>query len=595
MNIALAMLLSIIGLLIGFFSWGRYVARKAGVDPNIPTPAVRINDGVDYVPTKPIVLLGHHYASIAAAGPIVGPILALIYGFVPAWLWLLLGVIFIGAVHDFSALFVSVRENGRSIAHIARKTLGNTGFAFFLSFAILLIMLVNAAFLQLTAIALTSYYPISKLGLPPDQTLLKTAIINGEIQGKIGGIASTSVIIITLLAPIVGYLLYKKHIKTYFASAIALSIALSSVIIGFKYPVILEPKLWMVIILIYSFISSWIPVWMVLQPRDFTNVHFLYIGLAGLVLGIIGSGLVGVKIQAPAFNINSESLEALGFVWPFLFVTIACGAVSGAHSLIATGTTSKQLSNEKYAHLIGYGAMLLESLLGISVLLVILGAFDFEHYKELVWPMENGYVKQGNAPLAFAVSVGKTLNNSLGIPIAYGTIFGILMLEGFLITTIDTLFRLMRYFFEELWTVLFVRKPKILESRIFNSILGILLTALLAFSNGYQKIWPIFGSANQLLAALTLIAVTAWFTQKSIKAYFAAIPAGFMILTTITSLSILLKRYIESRNLTLTITDILLLILAIGVVILTFKYFFKLRAELASVKEKEKSPIEAKS
>ena len=258
MNLAFAMFLSILGLLLGFFTWGKYVARKAGVNPEIPTPAVRINDGVDYVPTKPIVLLGHHYASIAAAGPIVGPTLALIYGFVPVWLWLLLGVIFIGAVHDFSALFVSVRENGRSIAHIARKTLGNVGFAFFLSFAILLIMLVNAAFLQLTAIALTSYYPISKLGLPPDQTLLKTTVINGEVHGKIGGIASTSVIIITLLAPFVGYLLYRKRVKTYIASVLALGIALFSVVIGFKYPITLDPQLWMVIILFYSFFASWI-------------------------------------------------------------------------------------------------------------------------------------------------------------------------------------------------------------------------------------------------------------------------------------------------------------------------------------------------
>jgi carbon starvation protein len=589
MNIAVAMILSIAGLTIGFFTWGKYVARKSGVNPNLPTPAVRINDGVDYVPTKPIVLLGHHYASIAAAGPIIGPILALIYGFVPAWLWLMLGVIFIGAVHDFSALFVSVRENGRSIAHIAKKTLGNTGFALFLSFAILLIMLVNAAFLQLTAIALTSTYPISKLGLPPDQTLLKTTIVKGEIYGKIGGIASTSVIIITIFAPLVGYLLYKKHIKTYIASLIALSIVLISVMIGLEFPVSLNPQIWMVIILVYSFIASWIPVWIVLQPRDFTNVHFLYIGLAMMVLGLIGSGFAGIKIQAPAFNINSLSMEALGPIWPFLFVTIACGAVSGAHSLIATGTTSKQLSNEKYAHLIGYGAMLLESLLGISVLLVMLSAVDFEHYKELVWPVENGHLKQGNAPLAFAVSVGKTLNNGLGIPIYFGTIFGILMLEGFLITTIDTLFRLMRYFFEELWNVLFVKKPAFLESRMFNALLGIILTAILSFTNGYQKIWPIFGSANQLLAALTLVAVTAWFAQKSIKAYFAAIPAGFMIITTMASLSILLKRYIESRNLTLTITDILLLSLASGVIVLTFKYFFKLRAELS--KQKIVEPI----
>ncbi len=580
MNLAVAMLISVLGLFIGFLTWGKYVARKAGVNPNIPTPAVRINDGVDYVPTKPIVLLGHHYASIAAAGPIIGPTLALIYGFVPVWLWLLLGVIFIGAVHDFSALFVSVRENGRSIAHIARKTLGNTGFAFFLSFSVLLIMLVNAAFLQLTAVALTSFYPISDLGLPPDQTLLKTAVINGKVYGKIGGIASTSVIIITMFAPLVGYLLYKKRVRTYIASVLALAIALFSVVLGFKYPVTLDPKSWMVIILFYSFVASWIPVWIILQPRDFTNVHFLYIGLISLLLGIVGSGLSGVKIQFPTFNINSESAEAIGWVWPFLFVTIACGAISGAHALIATGTTSKQLANEKHAHLIGYGAMLLESLLGLTVAFAILGALDFGHYKELVWPMQNGHLKQGNAPLAFAVSVGKTLNAGLGIPVAYGTVFGILMLEGFLITTIDTLFRLMRYFFEELWNVLFEKKPAILSSRVFNSLIGIILTALLSFTNSYQKIWPIFGSANQLLAALTLVAVTAWFAQKAIKAYFAIIPAGFMILTTMTSLLILLRRYIEAKNLTLTITDMLLLTLAIGVVFLTFKHFFKLREEL---------------
>jgi carbon starvation protein len=345
----------------------------------------------------------------------------------------------------------------------------------------------------------------------------------------------------------------------------------------------------MLIILIYSFISAWIPVWIILQPRDFTNVHFLYIGLAGMVLGIIGSGFAGITIRAPAFNFSAETIQALGLMWPFLFVTIACGAVSGAHSLIASGTTSKQLSNEKYAPLIGYGGMLMESLLGITVVLVLMGALDFTHYKELVWPMENGNIKQGNAPLAFAVGVGKTLNNGLGIPIVFGTIFGILMLEGFLITTVDTLFRLMRYFFEELWAVIFTREqtPAILKSRMFNSILGILLTSLLAFTNAYQIIWPIFGSANQLLAALTLVAVTAWFAQKAIKAYFAAIPAIFMVITTITSLIILLKRYIDMRNWTLTITDLILLSLAFGVVILTFRYFYNLRSEMEKMRVSE--------
>ena len=587
MNLAVIMLVSLAAFVVGYFTWGRYVARKAGVNPDVPTPAVRINDGVDYVPAKPHVLLGHHYASIAAAGPIVGPTLALIYGFVPTWLWIVLGVIFIGGVHDFMSLFVSVRERGRSIAHIAKKTLGNAGFGMFLAFAIMLILLVNAAFLQLTAVALTSYYPIEKLGLTPDQTVLKTKVINGVIYGKIGGIASTSVIIITLLAPLLGYLLYKKQIKVYIASLIALAIVVVSVLIGLEYPVTLDPKVWIAVILVYSFIASWIPVWIILQPRDFTNVHFLYIGLAGMILGIIGSGLSGIKIQAPAFNLGPETVQALGLIWPFLFITIACGAVSGAHSLVASGTSSKQLANEKHAQLIGYGGMLLEAVLGICVALVIVGAFDFSHYKELVWPIENGHLRQGNAPLAFAVGVGGTLYNGLGIPKYIGTLFGILMLEGFLITTVDTLFRLMRYFFEELWGVLFTNVPDILRSRVFNSIIGIILTSILAFTNAYQVIWPVFGSANQLLAALALVAVTAWFAQKAIKAYFAAVPAGFMVITTITALVMLLKRYIEARNWILTVADVILLVLALGVIILTFKYFFNLRKEMERVKVTE--------
>jgi carbon starvation protein len=272
------------------------------------------------------------------------------------------------------------------------------------------------------------------------------------------------------------------------------------------------------------------------------------------------------------------SAPNLGLLWPFLFVTIACGAASGAHGLVCGGTSCKQLSNEKHARIIGYGGMLLEGLLAVCVTLIVTGGLDFDKYKSLVYPSGGG----SNAPLAFALGLGNILNAGVGVPTVYGTIWGILLLEGFLITTIDAIVRLTRYLFEELWATLLVQPPTILRSRIFNSALVIVGMSVLTFTNAYLKIWPIFGSANQLLAALTLIAVTAWLVQKSKKAWFTAIPAAFMVITTITSLVILLGRYISFGNWTLAITDVMLLILAAGVVVLTFRYFYGLRARLVA-------------
>ncbi|HWP81892.1 MAG TPA: carbon starvation CstA family protein [Bacteroidota bacterium] len=581
MNLALLLILSLVALVAGYWFYGRRVARILGIEPERTTPAAQINDGVDYVPTKPAVLFGHHYASIAAAGPIVGPTLAAFYGIVPVWLWILVGVIFIGAVHDFSVLFVSVREGGKSIAEIARKTLGKPGFAFFVSFAILLSILVTAAFLQLAAIALTSIYHLEGLRLPIEQTLIRSEVIDGQHYAKLGGIASTSVVVITLLSPLVGYLLYKKKHPVVFMSFVAILITIVSVVLGFQWPVTLDPKVWMVILSVYMIFAARLPVWMVLQPRDFVNVHFLYIGLIGMFIGVLFSGFQGYTTDAPAFNITAESLTALGWVWPFLFVTIACGACSGAHCLIASGTTSKQLANEKHAPMIGYGGMLLEACLGILVALCIIGGVGFGDYRAIVWPQnEEGHFLPGNAPLAFALGVGKTLDHGIGLPTIYGTVFGVLILEGFVITTIDTIIRLERYLLEELWAIMMKKVPALLKSKTFNSLLAVSFMMLLGFTNAYQAIWPIFGAANQLLAALALIAVTAWLAQKSKSTKVTAIPAAFMVATTVASLLLLLNRYVGSGNWSLVVTDILLLILAFGVIVMTFRFFYTLRTRM---------------
>lgn len=581
MNVAVVMIFSLAVLYLGFRFYGGYVARAVGIDPSVATPARTVNDGVDYVPTKPLILFGHHFAAIAAAGPIVGPTLALYFGILPAWLWVVLGVIFIGAVHDFTALFVATREGGKSIGEVAKKTLGKPGFLFYTAFAILLCLLVIAAFLQLTAVALTSAVPPDDVNLVQGEaTSLHVTLGEGGPKVQLGGVASASVIVMTAVAPLIGWMVYRKHLNVLLVSVFAAAVAFLSVVAGFYLPITLAPKTWMIVITAYVFFASWIPVWIILQPRDFVNAQILFLGLLSMVVGIVAFGMKGGVIHAPLTNLGkARLLPNLGLLWPFLFVTIACGAASGAHGLVCGGTTCKQISNEKHARIIGYGGMLLEGLLALCVLLVVTGGLDFAKYESLVYPAAGG---KSNAPLAFALGLGRVLQEGLGFPAVYGTIWGIILLEGFLITTIDALVRLARYLFEELWLTLMANPPAVLKSRIFNSLLVIALMSLFSFRNAYLKIWPIFGSANQLLAALTLIAVTAWLYKHGRRYWFTAIPAIFMAATTITSLAVLLGRYWKTRNWTLLVTDVILLAMAAGVIVMTVKYFAAARRNRGS-------------
>jgi carbon starvation protein len=403
------------------------------------------------------------------------------------------------------------------------------------------------------------------------------------MQVQLGGVASMSVVIMTLLAPIVGYLIYRKKAGTALVAVLAFLVSMGSIIVGYYFPITLSPTLWIWIITAYVFFAAWIPVWIILQPRDFINAQILYLGLASMVVGIVGAGIGGATISIPALNLDEAfSAPNLGLIWPFLFITIACGAASGAHGLVCGGTSCKQISNEKHAKVIGYGGMLLEGLLALCVILLISGGMDFAKYKSIVYPAAGA----SNAPLAFALGalgLGNILQMSFGLPTVIGTIWGILLLEGFLVTTIDALVRLSRYLLEELWATVLKNPPPLLRSRAFNSLLVVCGFLTLTFTNAYLKIWPIFGAANQLLAALTLIAVTAWLAQKAKRYWFTAIPAAFMVLTTLTSLIILLGRYVNFQNWSLVVTDVVLLVLAAGVVLMTFRYFYNLRARLVIV------------
>jgi carbon starvation protein len=582
MNILELFLLAVVLFILAYHFYARFLARRMGEEPGRPTPAVDQNDGKDFVPTSVPVLFAHHYATIAGAGPIIGPTMGILYGVGPAWLWIVIGGIFFGAVHDFSALFASIREGGRSIAEIARKALGDFGFLLFIAFTGIMLILVTSAFLSLTAVSLTSIWPIDKLGLDAGQTLLKTRLVDGRPMGVIGGIASTSVIIITACSPLLGFLIFKRRINTYIAFALAITVCIVSVYIGFHWPVSISSLTWMIIISVYVFIAAGLPVWIILQPRDFINVQILYFGLLAMGISVVIAGLGGAAaVNIPTFNL-AEGNAQMGPVWPILFIIIACGAISGFHSLVAGGTTAKQLAREAQAKTVGYGAMILESVLAVLVILAIASSLKYADYMAITWPSGGS----GNPILAYALAVGHLAHRALGIPVAFGSIIGILMVEGFVVTTLDSAVRLNRYIFEELWKRTFKTVPALFNKFWFNSGLAVVLMLALAVSNGYKLIWPVFGASNQLLAALSLLAVSAWLNLRGRTNWFTLIPAIIMLVTTMAALVYyLLVKYIPTGNIVLTVTDLVLLVLAFGVVIQTW------RKLLFSRKQRKTAPI----
>ncbi|MEW6663053.1 MAG: carbon starvation protein A [Bacillota bacterium] len=567
MNVLFLLIIALPVFFLGYRFYARYISGVFEENDNNPTPATTIKDGVDYVPTKLGVVFSHHFASIAGAGPILGPVAALMYGYAPAYMWVILGGVFFGAVQDYTTLFVSLREKGKSMAEVANSTLGKAGFLMFILFTLAMIFLVTSAFLGLAATALTSVVPLTAMKITPGSTALQTFVRDGVEFARIGGIASTSVIIVTAFSPILGYLLYRRGVEVKICATLALLVALISIIVGVYYPVVIDPKTWMIILTVYVFLAAGIPVWMILQPRDFTNSFILYGGIAALLIGVLFSGFAGVTMQAPAWNV-AEGTKKMGLIWPFLFITVACGAISGFHSLVAGGTVSKQISKESDARRVGYGGMLLESTLSVVVIAAVAGGLAFGTYVDIVYPAKGA----SNPILAFSLGMGSLLHSGLGIPIAAGTVFGILMIEGFIVTTLDTAVRLNRYLFEELWGLLFKNPHPVLKSYYFNAGLSVAVMFYLGYTNTFRTIWPIFGSANQLLAALALIAVSVWLANRKKSNWFTLIPAVFMMVTTLFALyRLLVDRYLPTNNIPLTISAIVLIALAIGVIFLSAK------------------------
>lgn len=509
-----------------------YIARRLGMEPDRPTPAHTMTDGIDYYPAKMPVLFGHHFASIAGAAPIVGPIIAAAYGWLPVILWVVIGGIFLGAVHDFAALIASIRHSGRSMGEVIGAYMGRTGKMLFLFFLWATLVLLIGSYLTVVA---TTF--------------------------KAEPTAATSSMLFIPLAVVFGFAIYRMNFPVGVTTVFGIIFLVICMVVGWYAPVSLSVNTWIWILLAYIFVASVAPVWILLQPRDYLNSFLLY---ALLIMAIIGIFAARPDVKLPAFITWVD--PELGALFPILFVTVACGAISGFHSVVSGGTTAKQLNREADARPIGYGAMLVESLVAVLAIIVAM------HVSRADYTVAMGTV----GPVAlFAQNLGAFFSK-IGIDAARGTSFAALAVSAFVLTTLDTATRLARFAFQEFFAPKEGHKPSILNTnRYIGTTITVAASALLAFSGGWKVIWPIFGSANQLLAALALMAVALWIKSRAMKYRFLQIPMIIMFVITLSALVAVFWKNISTAHYQLSVVAAALFILAIILIAKSVRVFKK--------------------
>jgi len=534
-----------ISLSIFFFGYNIYskkFEKLFKIDPARKTPAFSKYDGIDYVPAKHwTMLFGHHFASIAGAAPIIGPVLALsIWGWAPSVIWILLGTVFIGGIHDYAALIISVKHGGTSIADIAKDSISKNAKIVFLAFLWLALILVISVFANICA---------------------RTFIVKPEIV-----VPSLSLIPIAVF---VGILLYYMKMRQSMATVIGLGLFAGAMILGKYIPIELGAnamQIWTVFLLAYAFIASITPVNILLQPRDYLASYLLVIGV---ILGYAGIIISRPEITFPAF-IGWGKSEGL-MLWPILFVTVACGAVSGFHSVVASGTTSKQIANEKDARKIGYGAMVAEGIIAIMAVLVVAAAFkDKNVLREIV--------DRGAGPVgAFGIGYSEVTKRFMG---SFGGIFAIMILNSFILTTLDTATRITRYLTQELFGI---------KNRIAATLIVVALAGWLGLNGQWNEIWPMFGAANQLIAALALIVISSWLLSRRKALLYTLVPMVFMLFTATTALVLKIIEYSKSGSAVLLVVAIVLLGLACFVIfeaVLAIRRIMRVRRNLFGAKGK---------
>lgn len=515
MSSLMLLLLSIFAFLVAYTTYGSWLAKQWGVDPNQVTPAHTMNDGVDYVPAKSPILLGHHFASIAGAGPITGPIQAAVFGWLPVFLWIVIGGIFFGGVQDFSSIIVSIKHNGKTLGEVIEEYIGHKCKVLFTTFAWLVILLVIAAFADIVASTFQGY----TIGADGAKIYIQAN----------GSVATASVLFIPLAIGF-GFLVYRKNAPLIVSSIIGVGLLMACIYLGLKFPIYLSKNFWLGFVFIYIIIASVTPVWILLQPRDYLNSFLLYFMILAAFIGIV---FTNPTINLPSFTGMKNSFNGQ-FVFPYLFITVACGAISGFHSLIGSGTTSKQLNNEKDAKLIGYGSMLIECVLAVIALITVGVLF------------KNGEMPSGSPAVVFATGVSGFFGTMGFGEVAVKTTFTVISLafSAFALTSLDTATRLGRFLFQELFTSKNPKENKGISKSFSNMYVATFITVFLGgilCLGGYKNIWPIFGACNQLVAVPCFLGVSVWLAKTGRNNKMLFIPMVFMICATMSSLLISFK------------------------------------------------------
>lgn len=523
MSAVVLILLAIAIFVVAYLTYGRFLAKSWGIDPSKPTPAHTMEDGVDYMPAKTPVLMGHHFSSIAGAGPINGPIQAAFFGWLPCFLWIIIGGIFFGAVQDFGALFVSIRHEGKSLGEVIEDTIGRKSRVLFTVFAWLVLLLVIAAFADIVAKSFVG------------------ASYGGSATN--GSVATASLLFIPL-AIVFGFLVYRKNAPLGVSSVLGVILLAGCVALGLAFPLDASKNVWIAFVFVYIMVASVTPVWILLQPRDYLSSFLLYFMMIAAVIGIIGATIVdpsSTKFVTPAFTGFSVNGS---YLFPTLFITIACGAISGFHSLIASGTTSKQLDNEKDALIVGYGSMLIECVLAV-ISLIAIGTLSIDGSQAAVM------ADLGLDSISPTIIFGTAIANFfavIGLPSAAveatKTII-MLAVSCFCLTSLDTGTRLGRFMFQEL----FATNKKGEKNILSNMYVATIITALCGFVlclAGYEKVWPLFGAANQLVAVPAFLAVAAYLKKIGKNNKMLYFPIIFMSLATLTSMFFTFKSNLMS-------------------------------------------------
>ena len=526
MNTLVLLSVCLVILLCGYIFYGRWLVKQWGVgEGNRPTPAHTMEDGVDYVPAKAPVLMGHHFSSIAGAGPITGPIGAAMFGWLPVTLWVLVGGIFFGGVHDFGALFASIRHNGQSIGEIISANMSKRAKQLFIIFSYLTLILVVAAFAAIVA---------STFG-----ATIENGVVNETKSATKASVAMVSLLFI-VVAIIFGFAVYRRHTSMITSTILGVAAIAICMAIGMNFhPIYFSTTTWMWIIGLYITVASVTPVWILLQPRDYLSSFLLYAMLIVAVVGIVGAHPDINPDLFPAYTgFAVDNGNGVQYMFPILFTTVACGAISGFHSLVSSGTTSKQLDKESDAKPIAYGGMLLECVLAVITLCAI------------AYARETGHT--AGATDIFAGGIAAMIGAIPGLEGMETMMYTLLVLtySAFCLTSLDTATRLARFMFQEFWmepgeTPKDIKGgfKKLMVNPYFATVLTVFLGVMLGM-NGFMKIWGLFGAANQLLAGIGLLAVAAWLGNAGKNNRMFLFPMTFMMIVTLCSLALIVRNQV---------------------------------------------------